>query len=348
MKSYYGGDNIEYHHEYFRKPSYEETVRMISPLVDHLGRVDASRLDLFQNSVSISKLQDYNDLLIEPVRIGRNYSDHEIKLSDHDIERKLAREGFWDLKLSVRKGRMDFPKYYLCEYREFFGRDYGIVLSDYYKSQDYQFTDSRFARMVNYGHESNFIRMSSFRSDVNRLISEENQEKTNDVLKKVGSYFLQGAWHEDQLVAWVVSGVFGLHKFREAIEIIYFILGSDFTETRNYFDDDIEQFFTLVYPRKAFLGMIQKIGSSTAEDAMEMEHIAREWYRSLNKAFSSLLKTELSWGMRAKISLYKIIYANFYRLEKVFPLENPDENMVNENIGLVEEISQQFFDSISG
>jgi hypothetical protein len=348
MKSYYPGDNIEYHHEYYKKPSYEETEKMIRPLVDHLGRVDACRLDLFQNTVSISKLQNYNDLLLEPVRIGRNYSGHEIKLPDQDIERKLAHEGFWDFKLSVRKGRMDFPKYYLCEYREFFGRNYGIVLTDYYKSQDYQFTDPRFARMVYYGHESNFIRMSSFRSDVNRLISKENQEKTSDVLKKIGSYFLQGAWHEDQLAAWVVSGVFGLEKFREAIEIIYFILGSDFTETRNYFDEDVEQFFTLVYPRKAFLGMINKIDSSTAEDMQEMERNARDWYRSLNKAFSGLLRTEVNWGPMENMPLYKIIYSNFYRLDKVFPLENSDDSKVNETIKQIEDISQQFFDSIYG
>lgn len=348
MRSYYPGDNFEYHHEYFKKPSHEDTVRIIQPLVDQLGRADASRRDLFQNTVSISKLQHYNDLLLEPVKIGRKYSDHEIKLSDKDIERKLAHEGFWDIKLSVRRGRMGFPKYYLCEYREFLGRNYGIVLTDYYKSEDYQFTDSRFARMVNYGHESNFIRMSSFRSDVHRLISKENQETTNDVLKKVGSYFLQGAWHEDQIAAWIVSGVFGLEKFREAIEIIYFILGSDFTETRNYFDDDIEQFFTLVYPRKAFLGMIYKIGSSTAEDMQEMERIAREWYRSLNKAFSGFLKTEICWGTMENMPLYKIIYSNFYRMDEVFPLENSDEKMVNENIGQIEDISQQFFDLIYG
>ncbi len=347
MKIYYPGDNYEYHHEYFKPPSYEETLKVISPLVDHLGRVDASRLDLFQNSVSISKLQDYNDLLLEPVLVGKKFKDLEIKLIDQDIERKLAHEGFWDIKLSVRKGKMEFPKYYLCEYKEFLGRDYGIVLTDFYKSEDYQFTDSRFARMVNYGHETNFIRMSCFRSQVDRLISKEDQEKTTIILKKVGSYFLQGAWHEDQLAAWVVSGVFGLEKFREAIEIIYFILGADFTEARNYFDDDVEQFFTLVYPRKAFLQMINKIRILTAEDMQEIEQNAREWYRSLNKAFSELLKTEVSWGRMKNMPLYKIIYSNFYRLDKVFPLENSDDKMVTENTHQIEDISQQFFDSIS-
>lgn len=348
MKIYYPGDHYEYHHEYFKPPSHEETFKAISPLVDQLGKVDASRLGLFQNSVSVSKLQDYNNLLIEPVLVGKKYKDLEIKLIDQDIERKLAHEGFWDIKLSVRKGRMEFPKYYLCEYKEFLGRDYGIVLTDFYKSEDYQFTDSRFARMVNYGHETNFIRMSSFRSQVDRLISKEDQEKTTIILKKVGSYFLQGAWHEDQLAAWVVSGVFGLEKFREAIEIIYFILGADFTEARNYFDDDVEQFFTLVYPRKAFLQMINRIRIQTAEDLQEIEQNAREWYRSLNQAFSELLKTEVSWGRMKNMPLYKIIYSNFYRLDKVFPLENSDDKMVAENTGQIEDISQQFFDSISG
>ncbi len=346
MKIYYPGDHYEYHHEYFKPPSYEETFKAISPLVDQLGKVDGSRLDLFQNSVSVSKLQDYNDLLLEPVLIGRKYKDLEIKLIDQDIERKLAHEGFWDIKLSVRKGRMEFPKYYLCEYKEFLGRDYGIVLTDFYKSEDYQFTDSRFARMVNYGHETNFIRMSSFRSQVDRLISKEDQEKTTIILKKVGSYFLQGAWHEDQLAAWVVAGVFGLEKFREAIEIIYFILGADFTEARNYFDDDVEQFFTLVYPRKAFLQMINKIRILTAEDMQEIEQNARDWYRSLNQAFSELLKTEVSWGRMKNMPLYKIIYSNFYRLDKVFPLENSDDKMVADSTGQIEDISQQFFDSI--
>ncbi len=80
----------------------------------------------------------------------------------------------------------------------------------------------------------------------------------------------------------------------------------------------------------------------------EMERIAREWYRSLNKAFSGFLKTEVSWGTMENMPLYKIIYSNFYRLGEVFPLEDPDEKMVNKNIGQIENISQQFFDSVYG
>jgi hypothetical protein len=348
MKGYYTGDHFEYHHEYFKKPTHEETVSRINPLVRHLVAVDTARLDLFQKSVSISKLLEYNDLLLKPVKIGGNLRGQEIKLPDQDVGRKMAHVGLWDIKLSVRKGRMDFPKYYLCEYRDYFGGNYGIVLTDFYRSQDYQFTDSRFARMVNYGHESNFIRMSSFRPDVNRLISKGNQEKTSEILTKVGSYFLQGAWHEDQMAAWVVSGCFDLENFRQAIEMIYFILGSDFTETRNYFDDDVEQFFTLVHPRKAFLNMLHTINRSTAEEMQELESVAREWYRTLNKAFSGLLRTEVSWGNIQRMPLYKIIYSNFYRLDKVFPLDNSNESEVQENTGAIEDISCQFFASVHG
>jgi hypothetical protein len=347
MIIHYPGDNFDYHHEYYKRPSHEDTVKTIRPLVYQLERVDASRFDLFKNTISIDKLLDYQDLLLEPVNIGRNYGDNEIKLSDQGIDRKLSHEGLWDIKLSVRKGRMHFPKYYLCEYREFYGCNYGIVLADFYKSADYQFTDPRFARMISYGHESNFIRMSSFRNGVDEYIAKANPEKTNDVLKNVGSHFLQGAWHEDQLAAWVVSGVFNLEKFREALEIIYFILGSDFTETRNYFDDDVEQFFTRVYPRNNFLRMLKKIGSSTAEDTQEMEGTAREWYRALNRAFSGILKAEVSWGAIENMPLYKIIYSNFYRLEKVFPLQDSDVTMVKESISNIEEISQKFFHSMN-
>lgn len=346
MKGYYPGDHVEYHHEYFKKPSHEEIAMRISPLVDHLGYADDSRYDLFQNSVSISKLADYKDILVEPLQIEGDGRGQEVKLSDLDVERKLSHAGLWDIKLSVRKGRMDFPKYYLCEYRDYYSRNYGIVLTDFYRSRDYQFTDDRFARMTHYGHESNFIRMSSFRSDVNRLISKGDQAKTTEILTKVGSCFLQGAWHEDQMAAWIVSGVFGLEIFRQAIEIIYFILGSDFTETRNYFDDDVEQFFTLVYPRKDFLKTIHKINNSSAEDMQEMERIAREWYRSLNQAFSGLLRTEANWGSIRNMPLYKIIYSNFYRLNRVFPLENSEGTEVEKSAGQLEEISRKFIESI--
>jgi hypothetical protein len=346
MKGYYPGDHVEYHHEYFQKPSHKETVNRISPLVDQLGLADEFRFDLFENSVSISKLQDYRDIILEPVLIGENYRREEVKLSDQNIERKLAHAGLWDIKLSIRKGRMDFPKYYLCEYRDYYSRNYGIILTDFYRSRDYQFTDSRFARMSSFGHEVNFIRMSSFRPDVNRLISKGDQEKTSDILKKVGSCFLQGAWHEDQIAAWIVSGVFGLERFRQAIEIIYFVLGSDFTETRNYFDDDVDQFFTLVYPRRDLLKTLHKINKATSEDMQEMEHIAREWYRSLNQAFSGLLKTETSWGTIKNMPLYKIIYSNFYRLKEVFSLENSDNTEINKITGQIEDISRQFIESI--
>ena len=347
MKNFYSGDDFEYYHEYHERPGHEESEQMIWPLVDHIDHVDALRLDLFHNTISINKLQEYNDLLLKPVAIGNKYRDQTITLADQDIERKLAHVGLWDIKLSIRRGKLGFPKYHFCEYRDFYGRNYGIVLNEYFVSADYKFTDSRFARIISYGHETNFIRMSSFRDGVDKYITGNMPERTDAVLKKVGSYFLQGAWHEDQLTAWIVSDVLGLVKFSEAIEIIYFILGSDFTETRDYFDDDVEKFFTIVYPRESLLGIIKKIEHSTAEDLLNLERVAREWYRSLNNAFSGLLKAEVSWGELKKIPMYKIIYSNIYRLDLVFPLKNQEDTLIRDNIERIEEISSKFIKSIN-
>jgi hypothetical protein len=348
MKNHYPDDDFEYYHAYHGRPSHEESMDMIRPLVDHIDRVDALRLDLFRNTISINKLHEYRELLVKPVPIGPSYRDRTITLADQDIERKLSHEGLWDIKLNIRKGKLGFPKYHLCEYREFWGQNYGIVLNEYFVSADYKFTDARFARMISYGHETNFIRMSSFRDGVNRYITVNMPDRTNAVLKKVGSYFLQGAWHEDQLTAWIVSEALGLEKFSEAIEIIYFILGSDFTETRDYFDEDVEQFFTRVYPRGSLLEVIKIIGVSKAEDMLNLERVAREWHRSLNGAFSGLLRAEVSWGELKKIPLYRIIYSNIYRLDMVFPLINLEDKMIRDSIEQIEEISSQFINSVRG
>ncbi len=348
MRYHYTGDEIDFYHEYQSRPSYKERSEMLMPLIDHLTLVDAARMDLFQNSISLSKLHHYIDLLRQPIEIGKRYRGQTFSLAERNLERILFHENLWDIKLNVRKGYMGFPRYYLCEYRELYGRNYGIILADYYQSNDYELTDPRFSRILFYGHETNFIRMSPFREKVTEFITGKNPAGADGILIKVGSYFLQGAWHEDQFTAWLVSDALGLQKFSEAIEIIYFLLGSDFTETRDNYDGDVEKFFTLVYPRKSLLGIIKKIGNSMVEDMVDMEHIAREWYRSLNSAFSGLLKAEISWGVMEKIPLYKIIYSNIYRLEMVFPLPDEGDGMIREHIDHIEGISLKFIHSLDG
>ncbi|MCD4737063.1 MAG: hypothetical protein K8R53_13550 [Bacteroidales bacterium] len=306
-----------YYYGYKQITHLEKTAKL-NFLIKQLEIVDKKIDKILNEKVSLNQLIELNTLLKQGIEIKSGMMVTEFSLIDRkNLERAFYSSDLYDTMLDVRRGSMKFPAYYLCEARSNHFGNYGIITAEYFCSSNYKFNDSRFARLMHFGHEKYFIRMSQFREAATEALKEEG--KVDNLLYDIGVYFLQSAWHEDQVIGWMVSGHFNLPQFREAIELIYFNLGSDFCEVRERITGDVKLFFKKIYPRAALVKMITKIENSDGNEFQAIEMKSRHWYMELSKAFNELLQCKIEWGMmeKKKVPLYKVVFSNIYRLEKI-------------------------------
>ena len=286
---------------YYREKSHSEKVKILKQLIDQIKEIDKAKDEILNNSISLKKLGLMSKLLRKNIRFERTDLDTKYDLMDKNgIEKRLHFDGLYNFRLDVRRGDMFFPKYYLCDAEESWYNVYGIITNDYYLSPDYDFADKRFARLMIYGHEMPFIRMSQFKEATMKMFKGDHDQvsdKAEKLLEEIGNHIMQYAWHEDQLIGWLISEKLNLPGFKEAMEVIYFNLGADFSDTRNHVSQDIYNFFTIVYEQDSLKALFKKIESLSGDEFRSLELISRHWYNELNAAFSVFLRHEVPWGI---------------------------------------------------
>lgn len=355
----YLGDKIynsdffgEGYFEYRRKTA-EEKEKALAPLKKQLKSFDKVKNEIMNGTVSINKLSRLEQILKEEISLSAGYDRGRFSLSNtKELKEIFWYEGLDDVRFDVRRGYMHMPKYYLCEARSNYYGNYGVVYKDYYTSPDYIFEDPRFVRLMLHGHEHYFIRMSDYRSGLVEALTEAKMEggkAAEQVLLDVGRYFLQLAWHEDQIIGWMVSEHFGLPTFREAMEVIYFNLGSDFCSVRQQITPEVKVFFRDVYKQPALLALIKKIESSEGNEFQSLEMKSRTWYETINKAFSALLQCKTEWGLVQKCSLplYKVVFSNIFRLHLVVG-SLTENRQVRQACKVLEKVSGEAIEDLVG
>ena len=81
-------------------------------------------------------------------------------------------------------------------------------------------------------------------------------------------------------------------------------------------DDRLLLFFEEIYPQPAILAFLQLLTGLEGDMLNALPLHAIRLYRNLSSAFSQFLATDIPWGGQAsKLPLWKILYANFSRLE---------------------------------
>jgi hypothetical protein len=331
--------------------SIEEKREKLQPLIRQIKRFDRIKNEVMNQAVSIRKLGQLAEILNEQIDLFPEKEDIKCNLLNY----KSLNDQFWmedldNVKLEVRRGYMHMPMYYLCDAKSNYFGNYGIVLEDYYLSPGYTFEDPRFTRLMHHGHELYFIRMSGFRKEVEKLFEKtksKQAKKTDKLLLDVGKHFLQGAWHEDQVIAWMMSEHFKLLKFKQAMELIYFSLGSEFCDVRQEITPEIKLFFRQVYKQPALLALIEKIETSEGNAFLDLETKSRELYTSVSKAFSNLLQCDIKWGMVQKrtIPLYKVVFSNIYRLDLVVKTLQENE-AVHRNCQELEKVAGEAIEAL--
>jgi hypothetical protein len=314
----------EYYYGYHRYTSYSDKLIILEPLITHLKKVDQHRFDLYNKSISLNKLRAYKSLLAEPVALSAGCDSVQFSLLEHTkFERLVSSLGLWDIQLQVRRCKFTFPKYLICEIADNYDSGYGLVLAEYYKSFDYEIEDERFVRLMIGGHEKYFIRMEPFKEKLS-ADSIHPLTQIENILKAAGDY-LQIAWHDDQTVSFLIADHLKIQVLKEAIEILYLILGADLSSLRSNYTPEMKSFFSNIFPRKSIGLMLEKTEKITAKEFQNMEEKARFWYSELNHCFASFLSTKIEFK-GCRMPAYKLIFANIFRLNLVSNaiLRNPE------------------------
>ena len=296
----------------------------VSAIVRQLSRYDAGRLRLENEGGSISVLINTMKILKEEFLIQGRHETHKIALADQGSIRRVIHDEFWpnECRLEVRKHSTGMPVYYLVRVWPDNRSEYSLIIEDLFRSDEYPISDHRFVKLMRFGHEVYFLRLSQFREPLLKGRKPKNepdaQEAVDQLLLKVGRHVFQACWHEDQFVGMAAAGQFGLENFRRAIELLYLSLSAELCELRSAIDDDILCFFREIYDQPAILAFLERLTHLDGKTLAELPQTGLKLYPKLSRAFSRFLAVEVPWGPRqVMMPLHKLLFANFSRLDAV-------------------------------
>lgn len=341
MRSYHKFDYEDYYYtsSSHRSLSYSEKKKVLEHLITQLNRADQLKSDLYYNTISLEKLRNMKAVLEEKITLENHYEKATFSLSERlELNRAFSRIGLWDLSIHLQRDKHNFPSYLLCESVENYFGNYGIVLADFYRSPQYEIPDERFVSLMNMGHEKLYMRMSIFREDIESRKEAANLD-VDRLLKNLGEDFFSGAWHEDQIVTFILADRMEVQALKEATEDIYSILSLDLSAIRNSYTSDVKWFFAKVFPRKSLGMLFNKIEKANASDFKYLEQRARHWYKELGAHFSSFLSTKVEYR-NCTLPVYKLIFANIFRLELIAEVLNKQASL-KDPLQIIRDISTE-------
>jgi len=295
--------------------------KSLKPLIRMLKAYDHHRRLLEEKGGHISNLDELTSLLTTPVKIETRYDTATAALNEQMKLRHAVRDIYRGLRINVRQLPNRMPVFYICRIRRDHWAEYSLIVEDLYMSPGYSIVDDRFVKLMSSGHENYFLRLSQFRKQVkkyNRNQKVVSTEAIDDFLYELGRYVLQAAWHEDQRLGSLVATLFRLPEFFQAVELLYLCLSADLCELRGAVNDNLRLFFERIYPQPAILAFLEILTGLEGDMLNTLPLHAIRLYRNLSIVFSKFLATEVSWNtQKSKMPLWKILYANFSRLEVV-------------------------------
>ncbi|MCB2231726.1 hypothetical protein KQH82_13485 [bacterium] len=334
-----------------RESGLRDDKQVLGPLVDRLRKYDDFRRELENNGGEFDDLEEITAFLREPVAIPLKHKPEEAPLTSPDRLRSLvSMVGSGHYFLDVRRTSRGLPAYSLSRIAHDYWSEYSLVVEDIYLSPGFPFADSRFARYMYMGHETYYLRMSQFRTEVmtTQCAGVENPEScADDLLQHIGHYCLSAMWHEDQRPAVVAAHHFKLPQFMSAVEILYLCLSADLCTLRVHASPVEKRFFEDVYPQQAVAALLDSLPKRDGQELTNLPQIATRLFVRLNRAFREFLETEVAFDgwfglahesksdleleLRCdpcppqKVPIYKLLFANLYRLDMVVPSLKGDD-----------------------
>lgn len=323
---------------YNSRPVYDR--KHLDPLFDVLKEYDSVRMKLREKGGRFLDLENLSNILQREINLKEGAAPDLSLINQKALKRTLGHFENGDLVLDIRQQEYGLPLYYICKVQNDYHSTYNSVVEDLYISPDYTFTDPRLVKLMDWGHQYIFLRLSPYRG---KFISACKKElKSDDMnfdkqLSRIGSQVLQYAWNEDQNIGIHCSEKFGLPVFRRAVELVYLCLTADLCDLRSNTDTIFLKFFDQVYQQPAILGFLQGIQNANDLPVMSLQQKARISYTNLLRIFNKLLTCKVVWGAaRQAIPLYKLVFANMFRLDLVWQ-EIENNQSVRDAAGQLEE-----------
>lgn len=304
-------------------PSGEVLIEQLQPLLSQVQKVDCITETIRRGEGCLGDLQALTQCLAESFSLPASDRKKVALIRPADIRNSL-----FDIKrdLHLETHALDkFPSYLLCRIDTDWDTPDTIVEELYLSPRNDFFPDERFVVLMRTGRSRTFLRLSLFRD---RLIehlaacSEEDagEEECDEILQAVAKLVIGAAWYEDQRLPFHVADVFGLGKFRAALELVAFILGSDLYKVSTYLrhsGDKVIEFFEQVYDNESLAKLLKQLHLIGKTDISRLEEIATKSFVRLNAAFADFLSTSGALCNLEDLELYRIVLGCFYNLREV-------------------------------
>ena len=322
----------------------------LTPIIARLKAFDHQLQKLQTEGGRLSDFAYLRDALTGKVLVSGAYRKHEAALVDRAGLRAALADVGAGLHLEVRQIDGQWPAYYFCRTRQDYWADYSLIVEDLYRSPGYPTMDDRFARLMWGGHESYYLRVSMFRAHVLQMLTEEGldgdrlEEAVDEVLYALGRHVFQAAWHEDQRPGALCAQHLGMPQFKQAVELLYLCLSGELCDLRSAVDGLVLRFFETGYPHPAIHRFLELLPGMDGEALNRIPKDALALYARLSRAFTRFLNTEVVWSRRGIAApLYKIVFANFARLD-VVSADLTHCDVLRAAVEKIEEESRQIID----
>ena len=288
----------------------------INQLLDILKLYDEKREKIENEGGVYDDLFDLSEILQQKFKLSTSKGRQRTSLDQpEELCAAIQNINQGELFFQIRKGHSGLPLYYLCRTKSDNYCSYKLIIEDIYKSSNFPIEDERFVLLYLRNREQSSLRLSQFRSQL--ITSADNPDEQ---LYSMGRYIFQNAWHEDQYPALVTADLLELDYFPQTLELLYLILSGNLYELRNAIGIEpiIKHHLKIIYPEKAITKLICSLQARDISEIKAIASQAQVHFCQLENSFTKLLQSPLFWGYRnRKIPLFKIIYGNFFRADKI-------------------------------
>ncbi len=255
------------------------------------------------------------------------------------------------LRLDIRTGDHGFPTHYL--YRtstDYFGT-FTLVLEDLFRSAAFDERTSAWdpvSSTTRYGEVQRVLRLSPFRTAAEEVCRNlpgtfsappdtgvfgffggtDARPTTDQLLYDAGRLFFDAAWHDDQRLALAACRLLDMPRFRHALELVYLCLGGDLTRLRSIAatarGEALRRFFRNGYNQPAFVALLTLLPNCHGAALSTLRSQAEQSYRRLARYFAKLMTdADCLATFPGSPPLYKLVLANYRRLDALRPLRTP-------------------------
>jgi len=303
----------------------DDVLQGLQPLLVQIRRVEEVLERIRRGEGTVGDLGVLERRLCEPVVLKGTCSDRTVSLVQPQAVRGALQGMGRELHLEVHAMPDRYPCYLLCRLGADWDAPDTVVEELHVSPRNDFFPDERFVILSRRGRSRTFLRLSIFRDRLRRRLAGTVRYALEDtcdrVLESAAKLVFGSAWYEDQRLPFHVSSVFGLTRFRWAVELVGFALGTDLYGVSTALRDcqRVLEFFENIYDNRPLARLLGQLARRRPSRLSRLEDAARRAFVRLNDCFAEFLGTTDALRGLGRCCLYQVVLAHFFDLAEVAP-----------------------------